>query len=522
MRRWLSSWWPWIVAALVAVGVLAYTYARVQVLNWGMFTYGLDDAYIHLQVARNLVEHGTWGINPGEFVGVTSSLLWPLLLAVFRLITGNYLYGPLVLSMAATVGLLAVANAWMARYSINATWRLVALLATLLATPWVFMATNGMEHVLQALLAMCLVFLVAEHAKPHGWRLVAILGVSILLVGTRFEGMILIGVVVTMYLLRRQLWVAVTIALAALAPIIIFGFVSVSNGGYLLPNSVLIKSVLLGSSSIGGLQNINVIHGLLNSGVLSILFFAVVVTIPWQQLFRSHWSSIRLFDVASILFLATAALQWQGVYSLGRMSRYIFYLVPLGIVLVTIKLAAIKPRRRYWVGVILLCGMVVTSYIIEPLPPHLAAQASYETYAQQYQTARFLGQYYPKAAVAVNDIGAVSYFGRAYTLDLVGLGSNEVTLSYLSGRPTTALYATEAERREVVVAALYPSWFGDGRMVPVDWVWVGEWSIITPTAVVGSPTLAWYAVRPDEAAQLRRNLLEFASTLPPDVLTNVQ
>ena len=69
-----------ICALLLVVGYLGVSSTH---RNEGEFTYALDDTYIHLAVAKNLGAHGTWGINPGEFSSCTSSILWPLLLALF-------------------------------------------------------------------------------------------------------------------------------------------------------------------------------------------------------------------------------------------------------------------------------------------------------------------------------------------------------------------------------------------------------------------------------------------------------
>src|SRR4051812_21679740 len=42
----------------------------------GHLVYSLDDPAIHLTVATNLVDHGTWGVVPGHFESASSSPLW--------------------------------------------------------------------------------------------------------------------------------------------------------------------------------------------------------------------------------------------------------------------------------------------------------------------------------------------------------------------------------------------------------------------------------------------------------------
>ena len=62
----------------------------------GVFMYPLDDPFIHMQVAKNLAFHQTWGIFPGEFASASSSLLYTLLLRdylncfQFRYYSGYY------------------------------------------------------------------------------------------------------------------------------------------------------------------------------------------------------------------------------------------------------------------------------------------------------------------------------------------------------------------------------------------------------------------------------------------------
>src|SRR6185436_11296466 len=70
-----------VALAVATVWVAALVYAIYETTG-GVWAYPLDDTYIHLSLARTLVESGTWGLNPGEYAAATSSPGWALLLTL--------------------------------------------------------------------------------------------------------------------------------------------------------------------------------------------------------------------------------------------------------------------------------------------------------------------------------------------------------------------------------------------------------------------------------------------------------
>ena len=64
------------VAALAVMTLLMF--GVTLLLTHGTLTYIIDDAYIHLTMARNVAFHGTWGMVPGEFESSSSSPGWVL------------------------------------------------------------------------------------------------------------------------------------------------------------------------------------------------------------------------------------------------------------------------------------------------------------------------------------------------------------------------------------------------------------------------------------------------------------
>ncbi len=74
----------------------------------GIFSYPLDDTYIHMSIAKNFAQNGTWGINAHQFSAASSSILYTILLAVlFKIFSANVLI-PFILNAITAIILLIV------------------------------------------------------------------------------------------------------------------------------------------------------------------------------------------------------------------------------------------------------------------------------------------------------------------------------------------------------------------------------------------------------------------------------
>src|SRR6185312_17549873 len=72
----------------------------------GIFTYPLDDTYIHMAVAKNLAFHNNWGINSHDFGSASSSILYTLLLALSFKIFSLHVAIPFIINLVAGIILL--------------------------------------------------------------------------------------------------------------------------------------------------------------------------------------------------------------------------------------------------------------------------------------------------------------------------------------------------------------------------------------------------------------------------------
>src|SRR5882762_3041299 len=143
-----------VVAALIALALFSVT--LVEVLGaGGVLVYTLDDPYIHLALAQRL-QHGFYGINPGEPASPASSILFPFLLVPLadRAIGA---WVPLALDATALVAaVLVMARIWRAAGAAPHAVLLLSL-AGAFALNGIGLAFTGLEHSLHVLASLATV-----------------------------------------------------------------------------------------------------------------------------------------------------------------------------------------------------------------------------------------------------------------------------------------------------------------------------------------------------------------------------
>ena len=197
------------------------------------------------------------------------------------------------------------------------------------------------------------------------------------------------------------------------------------------------------------------------------------------------------------------------------------------IILVAIACIILLRRRQWWLafktgGVsilpVLLFGVLAVSkgcYFIPPAVLHRSGdglprinfsnirQACLNMYDQQYQMARFVHTFYYKQPVAINEIGAISYYSEGRKMDL----------SRMIGR--SPHYVDSVSRRDNVhVAVLYdqPSYLDP--LPP--WSKIATWQIRN-NVMPKKDSVSFYIAYQADTALLRNNLHEFQRQLPTEV-----
>jgi hypothetical protein len=206
---------------------------------------------------------------------------------------------------------------------------------------------------------------------------------------------------------------------------------------------------------------------------------------------------------------------------MGQLGRYESYLVVLTIFSLFVLLEECRGTLRALqskkiAGWLVACGVIA-------LVPRAGvilgtnADAVQSIFLQQYQMAKFFERSYPQTPIAVNDVGAVSYFHEGPMLDLFGLTSSTVLNLKLAHAYDTDAMRRLAAQQGVKVVAVYVEWFHGAEALPQEWTYAGSLTPKCPSrhATVGGFTIAFYAVHPEDANELRAKLAAYSALLPP-------
>lgn len=540
--------WPFIISLLVLWLSCGYIFHLSIRQTTGQFVYTLDDAYIHMAMAKNIAQHGVYGVTPYEFSSSSSSIVWTLLLA-----GGYWLFGiqemlPLILNILLASFVLVTAYYMLYREITNNIILLLVLQALIFLTPLPAMIFCGMEHVLHILLVLWFVWFALQVIKIQGqietksWQIVVLLyAVTVFLVLTRFESYAMVSAAAVLLLFRKQWRIAVCLIIVAALPLFIYQYISLTHGWSWLPNSILIRSnvpevfnsqqaVEVGSGSFfqrtGFFANYfkNIVIG---SHLYILALIGSIVGIVMVVRMRTIWNKSTLF---LILFVVSAFAHLQ-FGKIGHFFRYEAYLITWGILALAVACAELlrsfnetnATMRKRWVLFAIGIDMVII-FLMPLFPRGVSAwnklpMASRNIYEQQYNMGMFLQHYYPNAVVAANDIGAITFLTDIKVLDLVGLASVEVLNLKMQHQYSQEHIGVLSHNVGTQIAIVYDSWL---RMSGLNadslgWKKIGEW-IIQNNVVCGSDAVSFYAAQPNEESLLKKHLQEYSSMLPKTVL----
>jgi hypothetical protein len=337
-----STAWVFIIAWLFAFLPLAYFIYAGMKGTGGIFSYPVDDTYIHLKIAQNLAIYGNWGINPGEFNSASSSVLYTILLAALIKIFQAPLLIPLVINAIAGTILLWIVCKWLGRQGLSAIVQLLILSCLVFFTPLPVLMLSGMEHVLQCLFAFLFLISFANWAEDDlknrmPWKLVVY---GILLVATRYEGMFLIAGACLVLLYKKRTGNAFVLGGLTLLPVLFFGLISVMKGSFFLPNSLIVKSQAAQFSFRGlpaYLNNIIVEKFMFaKAGITLLATQRLLILLPLTWIISRRSANMKPYWSLLLIILTIATFLQLALADTGKFYRYEASLVMLSVIFISV------------------------------------------------------------------------------------------------------------------------------------------------------------------------------------------
>ncbi|MBV9962907.1 MAG: hypothetical protein JO072_11735 [Parafilimonas sp.] len=504
---------------------------ELNVLNvtGGIPIYPLDDTYIHMSIAKNLALHNNWGISTNEFQSASSSVLYTLILSgLFKIFSVHTLI-PLIINLIAGIILLLVIQNRLQKENINFIVQLFILLLVIFFTPLPIIVVSGMEHTLQCLFSFLFIFNFCDWInKTDSSKTkfpVSLFIYGMLSCALRYEGLFLIAIACCTLLYYSKIFTAFMLGFISILPLVVFGIFSITKGSYFLPNSVLLKASpveLHGNGFINFISNI-LIDKLTTakSGITALATQRLLLILPLVYLFFKQQIRNQMAYKLIALFLIVCTLLQLSFAKTGWFYRYEAYLILCSTVFVSILFSRYYKQLRLRENRALLpVLLLVTFFLFFPLilrstaAYSKASQACINIYEQQYQMGNFVKKYYNTDTLAVNDIGAVSYFNQSRVIDLWGLANMQVAKAKKDNVATPDFLDAVTKNNHVKIAIVYDSWFDSSLLKK--WNKVATWQIQN-NVICGDATVSFYAVDLNNSSLLKENLATYQKSLPADV-----
>jgi hypothetical protein len=426
----------------------------------------LDDAWIHFQFARNLARGDGLSFNPGEPTSGSTAPLWTVLLAAIYFVGGDFPVAGQLLSGICFLVTLVAAYALGKRLAGDrwAAWLAGAVVAVNGRMVWA--GLSALETCLFAALSLLAInaHLDDRAAGYYRLRTAALFGLAAL---SRPEGYLLFALAMVDFSLqvcksaslqvgwRRLPWLPVGLFAAIVLPYLVF---SLRTSGHLLPNTYHAKTVAVFSFDLD-FVSVAARYLILDNPLLLPFYVLGIGALFRQATLLSLWS-VGLPLVYAFL------VDYTMLYQHGR---YLMPLIPCNAV---VGIAGLLEARRLarrrgwrWCGSPATLAALIIVLVIAGTAWRLPTMASLYAWnvdnINQMHVAlgRWAAENTPPGAIlALNDIGAITYFSERPVVDLAGLITPEV-VPILHSPDRDALLADFMAERGVVYAIILPDWF---------------------------------------------------------------
>lgn len=524
-----GSFFRWGAGIYSAVTVILGLWS-LAASNW-KFVYLIDDPAIHLAVARNLAESGTWGIVDGQYQSASSSPVWTIAISAISLLSPLLAtLAPLLFNVAASIGTIWLLGTRqrVLRPSLSRPVDIVAsavIVVVILFLP--ALTLLGMEHVLHTFLVILIIDRFntgldgpagtgAPGPTKGTWFLIALATL------VRFEtGFVAVAIATALLVshdgsrAKDQMWRRVRLGMftlgAAVVPYLGFFLINSLMGQGFLPNSVLAKGQGTKGEGTDALYPLAISDRLLRDPLLTILVFLCIMAVIFG------WRRYRFMFPCTVAVITTAL--HVTFADVGWFERYQAYLIGLCVYALfqvvaespqPTRFASSKHSSRLAVAIIVLALFAPAKISSTLRIPNGVT----DTYGQRYQAARFLEANYRTESIAISELGYSALLHDGPITDLLGLGDYEVLQMRRSHGPIIPAeeWSRLIEQRGVRIVITYALVLWD--QAPAEWIHVGDFVLDGPILTALDRKLQVWAVKPDDVTIIRDQLIDFSSTMP--------
>lgn len=493
----------YLFPSIVLLILIVWTGLSILSLNGGIFSYTLDDPYIHLSLAQHISD-GEYGFTSGESASPSSSILWPFILVPFAQLSFFELM-PLLLNTLFSFFILWTFISLYLSVTENPTFQWKAVILFFLLIPafnLVGLIFSGLEHSLQMLLGVLLVYgLITESREgtfPPWLALVIIVGPLI-----RYENLALAvpGLVYLFYRGHKKQALIVFCIMSIL--LTAFSLFLIHLGQPPLASSILIKMLVGYYHSFLAVLFAQLDQNLAQRQCFIFIFFLIgfVGFIFYSKINFVEKQLMGMISAAIILYLLVGKFNWFNRYELflysavWLMALY-FYFLHTG------------KSNNWGLYLSLLAVLIISSMPYFQALAELPLAAN-NIFSQQYQMRKFVIEWV-KAPVAVNDIGWVSFNNPYYVLDLWGLG-NYPMYQQRCTHSDSQWMAKATDHAKVKLAMLYQPWF---PVPPAKWKLLGCLELTSPVTSIADKRVYFYATDLRYFSELQQQLMQFRYELP--------
>ncbi len=507
--------WALLPALIFTILVLSITLHLALKRTDGRYICPMDDPYIHLSVAKNVALDGSWGLENRVFSYCSSSIAFPLLISLAMKIAGIHETIPLVLNMITGVITLVIFLLIFRRIGLSWSMASIVLTALTMMIPLPVMIYICMEHVLQILAIVCLLFFSARYISnepkalefTNPWLLYA-LGFSAVM--TRFESLFVVVIICLFLILTKYLEKAFLLLFFSTSPIFLMGIYSLSKGHHFLPTTLLIKSHLPGFSYCEiQLWLIETFIIFRNNPHLTI---CMILLLLFTLICNQHTGNARHLAVITNIIAVLTFMIHLLIARTGWYVRYEAYLIALFFLAGSLSFQ--YGLRDFFVTGTLGRRILLLTILLSPTVPlfhrtfdaiKVGPIAAENIYQQAYQVGHFLNTYYSGCNIAGHDIGTITYYADVGLLDLLGLSNVEYYDLKIWKRNKSNVIRELAQKHQTQIAICYDNWFD----LPREWIKIGEWSLEHEAITSGEKVISFYAVQPRDIKKLQQSLLAY-------------